>query len=439
MSDSIVYDYTNPKYDKQRNQWYWEGRRTDTGKKVRKYDTGQGQTTQAQANQYDPTGYQSTSYHATGGIEAGMQAMNLQQQPVDPYNTNSSNYVTWQTEVQPQGPPTYIGDSAHDRRRDEGIPSDYQMTPRTMPVSSGYQAPSASTSQQFPQPPLTTSQGTAHSNVPGQPSYTQVQSAPVGYGHGGDAGSQWSNSRHDKYVAVPHSGQPKSNVQTNVGKSYDDSYYGTTQSHYAQCVVYAPVTGSQRSAFQDSPSNFGVTGDDDDDPELRAGIEASHRMYGYGGAGETSRQGGSAYRPDPGVVPPTTPHSRTAKNHISGTTGQFEPLDKSQACRKHGVKPSKHGIVCEDTKRPALLQSEPELGFAPIRMHMTAANEHISKESRVNYSKLITVEHNVKVFFIGQIDYEDWPIVERAVDDCWGAKNREKSHHSHHNSRRVKR
>lgn len=61
--------------------------------------------------------------------------------------------------------------------------------------------------------------------------------------------------------------------------------------------------------------------------------------------------------------------------------------------------------------------------------------EHISEESRVNYSKLVTVEHNVKVLFVGRILYEDWPIVQQAVDDCWEAK---KSHpgggHGHRSS-----
>lgn len=110
----------------------------------------------------------------------------------------------------------------------------------------------------------------------------------------------------------------------------------------------------------------------------------------------------------------------------------------NQGCRKAGVKPNKHGIVCEQGTTPVLLPNEPNLGFAPIRLQMAAANEHISGESRVNYSKLVTVEHNVKVFFIGRVSFDDWPIVQSAVDHCWEAKNRDKTHHSHHGSRRPK-
>ncbi|KAK7749810.1 hypothetical protein SLS53_000390 [Cytospora paraplurivora] len=108
----------------------------------------------------------------------------------------------------------------------------------------------------------------------------------------------------------------------------------------------------------------------------------------------------------------------------------------NQGCRKAGVKPSKHGIVYEQGTAPATLQHEPKLGFDPVRMQMTANNEHISGQSRVNYSKLVTVEHNVKVFFIGRILLDDWDIVRNAVDECWTAKTRDKSHHSNRRSKR---
>ncbi|KAG6355869.1 hypothetical protein INS49_015253 [Diaporthe citri] len=93
-------------------------------------------------------------------------------------------------------------------------------------------------------------------------------------------------------------------------------------------------------------------------------------------------------------------------------------------CLKNGVKPHHHGIVFEKGQQPVRLPNEPVLRFEPICMEMNPG-EHISEESRVNYSKLVTVEHNVKVLFVGRILYDDWPIVQQAVDDCWDAK---KSH-----------
>jgi hypothetical protein len=66
------------------------------------------------------------------------------------------------------------------------------------------------------------------------------------------------------------------------------------------------------------------------------------------------------------------------------------------------------------------------MGFVPVKLKMEAQGERLAKESRVNYSKLVTVEHNVKVFFIGCIVTSDWPYVSDAVNKCWGAKSHDR-------------
>ena len=76
--------------------------------------------------------------------------------------------------------------------------------------------------------------------------------------------------------------------------------------------------------------------------------------------------------------------------------------------------------------KPSLLSKEPTLGYAPVKMKISAEGEKLAKESRINYSKLVTIEHNVKVFFIGSIINEDWYKVQDAVNDCWERK----MHHS---------
>lgn len=97
-----------------------------------------------------------------------------------------------------------------------------------------------------------------------------------------------------------------------------------------------------------------------------------------------------------------------------------------KACNKRGIKPEKHGIVYEKGHRARLLAGEPKLGFAPVKIQMSGDGEKLSKESRVNYSKLVTVEHNVKVLFVGRIVAADWDIVSEAVNRCW----EDKIHHS---------
>ncbi|KAH8908879.1 hypothetical protein BR93DRAFT_510170 [Coniochaeta sp. PMI_546] len=98
-----------------------------------------------------------------------------------------------------------------------------------------------------------------------------------------------------------------------------------------------------------------------------------------------------------------------------------------QGCKKKGAKPAKHGIIHEFGTKPRPLEGEPPLGFKPIRLEIKAAGERLARESRVNYSKLVTVEHNVKVFFIGNIQPDDFDnVVPHAVDTCWQGKIRKR-------------
>jgi hypothetical protein len=51
---------------------------------------------------------------------------------------------------------------------------------------------------------------------------------------------------------------------------------------------------------------------------------------------------------------------------------------------------------------PELLLGE-RLFKKPIKVEPLSSRDKLANESRVNYSKLYTVEHNVKVCFIGKI------------------------------------
>ncbi|KAK4453128.1 hypothetical protein QBC34DRAFT_217348 [Podospora aff. communis PSN243] len=95
-----------------------------------------------------------------------------------------------------------------------------------------------------------------------------------------------------------------------------------------------------------------------------------------------------------------------------------------RACTKRGVKPNKHGIVYAVGGRPTMLKNEPTLGFPAVRVQLDLPTEKLAIESRVNYSKLVTVEHNVRVLFIGSVVPDDVDIVNNAVDKCWYDKNR---------------
>lgn len=102
-----------------------------------------------------------------------------------------------------------------------------------------------------------------------------------------------------------------------------------------------------------------------------------------------------------------------------------------KGCKKKGVKPRKHGVVYQSGHKPRLLDGEPDLGFKAVAMSIKAKGEKLSKESRANYSKLVTIEHNVKVFFVGKIAEEDFDVVSRAVDKCWAEKIRKQTKGEH--------
>lgn len=70
-------------------------------------------------------------------------------------------------------------------------------------------------------------------------------------------------------------------------------------------------------------------------------------------------------------------------------------------------------------RSPRRVDGEPRLGFPPLQVCLTEEGEWLHKESRINYSKLVTVEHNVRVFFIGSIVQDNWQIIEDAVNQCW--------------------
>ena len=79
----------------------------------------------------------------------------------------------------------------------------------------------------------------------------------------------------------------------------------------------------------------------------------------------------------------------------------------------------------EKGRKPRPLVDEPKLGFPPIQIQVNQREDRLLSESRINYSKLITVEHNVKVRFIGSVVPGEYDLVRVAANKCW----EEKIHH----------
>ena len=99
-----------------------------------------------------------------------------------------------------------------------------------------------------------------------------------------------------------------------------------------------------------------------------------------------------------------------------------------KGCKKKGVKPEKHGIIYENGTKARLLDREPRLGFEPIAIDIEEEGERVAKETRVNYSKLVSVEHNFRILFIGSIIPQHMDILSDAVNLCWEAKVQKRKH-----------
>ncbi|KAE9367984.1 hypothetical protein N431DRAFT_384049 [Stipitochalara longipes BDJ] len=76
-----------------------------------------------------------------------------------------------------------------------------------------------------------------------------------------------------------------------------------------------------------------------------------------------------------------------------------------QGVLKYGVHPEDHAVVYSSkTEGPYYHEGEKELlTKKPIRLDIKDPSEKLDPQSRLNYAKTYTVEHNVKVFFIGWI------------------------------------
>lgn len=70
---------------------------------------------------------------------------------------------------------------------------------------------------------------------------------------------------------------------------------------------------------------------------------------------------------------------------------------------KPGVKSEDHAIVYAGSELPRLKEGEAILHKTPIRIKMDNKSEKLAEESRLNYAKIYTIEHNTKVCFIGKV------------------------------------
>jgi hypothetical protein len=91
----------------------------------------------------------------------------------------------------------------------------------------------------------------------------------------------------------------------------------------------------------------------------------------------------------------------------------------SQGTNKPGVKAEYHAMIYTGREVPNPLWGE-QLVKRAVRMELSSPEEKLDPTSRVNYAKVYTIEHNVRVCFIGKIHADSRATFEtdfRAIDN----------------------
>jgi hypothetical protein len=89
---------------------------------------------------------------------------------------------------------------------------------------------------------------------------------------------------------------------------------------------------------------------------------------------------------------------------------------------KGGVDRADHAVIYTGSDPPELVKGETPLLLRPVKVIPKTPRDKLEKESRINYAKIYTVEHNVKVHFIGRITDSDHHSFVADSDAAWYRK-----------------
>jgi len=76
---------------------------------------------------------------------------------------------------------------------------------------------------------------------------------------------------------------------------------------------------------------------------------------------------------------------------------------------KRGIVPSTHAVIYSAGGKPYTSPNEPRLTKDPLAVEIISPAEKLDRMSRIDFGKIHTVEHNVKVWPIGKIARESMP------------------------------
>ncbi len=102
-------------------------------------------------------------------------------------------------------------------------------------------------------------------------------------------------------------------------------------------------------------------------------------------------------------------------------SGQGTTKPGLKNARSHG-KVTDHAIIYTGDTPPDPLDGE-TLALEPIQLIPNTERDKLAIESRINYAKIYTVEHNVKVLFVGKIAPSSQRRLVEDFDYIWNQKD----------------
>ncbi|KAF8853414.1 hypothetical protein BDZ45DRAFT_694311 [Acephala macrosclerotiorum] len=100
-----------------------------------------------------------------------------------------------------------------------------------------------------------------------------------------------------------------------------------------------------------------------------------------------------------------------------------------QGVLKRGIHAETHAQIYSSHKPPRVSYEEMEKGLTrkPIRIRPESQSENLDPMSRLNYAKIYTIEHNIKVLSVGRVTntdgqtlVNDFDDIHRPLADTWG-------------------
>ena len=86
-----------------------------------------------------------------------------------------------------------------------------------------------------------------------------------------------------------------------------------------------------------------------------------------------------------------------------------------QATTKKGVNQSSHAIVYSDNTPPEKLPGETHMNKDPLHIIVDNPSHKLDPKSRINLSKMMSIDHNVKVKSIGVVNPRSLPKLKHYV------------------------